>query len=253
MRLAKAMSKSSHSLECVLHAFVDESERDDRFYFLGALIVSDRQLTFLRSELDGLMRMHARAHPSLDGAELHGSTTMRASEQPWRSVPVRLRLKIFEQAIDCVARSRAHIYIEGVNIVRHAARRYPDPIPPRELAFSHLFERINGACDREQPAVRIIADEHHTADVSRSNFTRYRIAGTYGYRSSRLPNIDPNIDFIASHTDRALQAADLVTHLYNRIMTVSERDARAHNQKHAMWAALTNATSWPNGRVRIWP
>lgn len=237
----------------MLHAFVDESERDDTHYFLGALVLTDAQAGVLRSSLDEIMAKHASAFPVLLGAELHGSTMMRAHEAPWRSVPLRVRFRIFEETMQSVFDSGARVYVEGVNITRQLARGYPNPTPARELAFSHLFERINDCCHSGEPQVRIVADEHHTADISRSNFNRYQLAGTYGYRSSRLPNIHPQIEFIQSHTDRALQASDLVTYLYNRIWTVSETDMRAHRKKNEMWQIVDEAARWPRGRARIWP
>lgn len=237
----------------MLHAFVDESERGDTHYFLGALIVNDQQADDIRESLDRMLGKHAATFPEFAGVELHGSTMMRANERPWRSVPLRVRFRIMEEVLDSVAQSGARVYIEGVDIVRQMSRGYPTITPARELAFSHLFERINDCCDWHEPKVQVVADEHHTAEISRSNFNRYRSAGTYGYRSSRLRNINSQISFIESHTDRVLQAADLVTYLYNRLMTVEESDARAHRQKVQMWSRIDDAARWPRGRTRIWP
>lgn len=237
----------------MLYAFVDESERDDTYYFLGAVVVTSEQAEAVRSALDALVAKHAAVFPSLGGVELHGSTMMRAADAPWRSVPLRVRFRIFEEALEVVRDSGARVFIEGVDIRRQITRGYPDPIPARELAFSHLFERINDCCHTDEPQIRVVADQHHTAEISRSNFNRYRAAGTYGYRSSRLPHVHPQIDFIGSHTDRMLQAADLVTYVYNRVMTVHESDMRAHRRKHAIWQIIDEAARWPRGRARIWP
>lgn len=237
----------------MLYAYVDESERDQSHYFLGAVVVTLEQAGILRGALEDLVANHARSFPQLEGVELHGSTMMRAADVPWRSVPLRVRFRMFEETMRAVQDCGARVYIEGVNIERQLARGYPNPIPARELAFSHLFERINDCCDGGEPHVRVVADEHHTAEISRSNFSRYQSAGTYGYRSSRLPHIHEEIEFIESHTDRALQAADLVTYLYNRRMTVAESDQRSHLQKHKMWQMVEAAACWPRGRARIWP
>ncbi|MFZ6990431.1 DUF3800 domain-containing protein [Curtobacterium sp. RRHDQ66] len=236
----------------MLHAYVDESERDDTYYFLGALIVNESQADYLTRELDSLVSKHAETFPALAGVELHGSTMMRAKEKPWRGIPLRLRFRILEEVLEHVDVCGARIYIEGINIRRQHAR-YTHPTAARELAFSHLFERINECCTVHEPKIRVIADEHHTSDISRSNFNTYRSIGTYGYRSSNLPHIDPQIDFIPSDTSRVLQAADIITYLYNRLMTVPERDARAHQQKHRMWQIVQSGSSYPNGRTRIWP
>lgn len=251
--ISRGVSLISPTLVVMLHSFVDESERGDTHYFLGALVVNDEQAEKIREYLSLLVDKHAETFPHLAGVELHGSTMMRANEEPWRSVPLRVRFRIMEEVMEAVAYVGARVYIEGVDIVRQMARGYPTITPARELAFSHLFERINECCDWHEPKVRVVADEHHTAEVSRSNFNSYQSVGTYGYRSSRLRNISEQIDFIESHTDRVLQAADLITYLYNRMMTVQETDMRAHRQKVNMWSIIDEAARWPRGRARIWP
>ncbi|WP_181135062.1 DUF3800 domain-containing protein [Rathayibacter sp. AY1C9] len=238
----------------MLRAFVDESERDEAFYFLGSIVCSIEQEQFLTERLDAIMAKHAATADGLEpDTEFHGSTMMRASEEPWRSVPLRLRFRIYEEALEAIRDSGASIYIEGVDVVGQAARGYPVLTPARELAFSHLFEQINGCWSVDEPPIKIIADDHHTAEISRSNFRSYQSTGTYGYRSSKLPHVDPSIDFIDSSTSRALQCADLLTYLYNRISTVNETDKRAHDQKWNMWRIVVGSTQWPNGRARTWP
>lgn len=237
----------------MLYAFVDESERDDSFYFLGAVIVNGRQRTRLTLELDAVVVKHAQAMPALGGAELHGSAIMRGGESPWRKTPLRLRLALYADVVAAIASVEPRIYIEGINIDAQARRGYPVLTPARELAFGHLFERINECCTDIQPEIQVIADEHHTAGVSRANFRRYQERGTPGYRSSLLGGIRPEIEFRASHDDRGLQASDMVTYLYNRVWTIVEKDERAAEWKARQWGVLAPLASWPNGRARTWP
>jgi hypothetical protein len=238
----------------VLYAYVDESERDNTHYFLGATICTEQQRQDMTAELDAVMKKHAWSFgPLLPSEEFHGSTMMRAEDDPWRSVPLRARIAIYRDALAAVEAVGARVYIEGVDIQRQKARGYPNPTPARELAFSHLFERINECCGGAEPQIRVVADEHHTAETSRSNFRRYRTVGTYGYRSSYLPNVHPDIEFVESHQVRPLQAADLVTYLYNRVTTVTEKDARATRAKQMLWATLGECVLWPRGRARTWP
>lgn len=237
-----------------MYAYVDESERDDTFYFLGATICTESQRQELTERLDDIMARHSASVRSLTpSTEFHGSTMMRSDTDPWRSVPLRLKFKIFSDALSAVVDTGARMYIEGVDIHRQVARGYPSVTPARELAFSHLFERINGCCGRNEPQIKVVADQHHTSEISRSNFTSYQMHGTYGYRSSRLRNIHPEIDFVESHLVRPLQAADLVTYLYNRYQTVTETDGRAHKAKAELWSVIEPALIWPRGRARIWP
>lgn len=215
--------------------------------------MTDAQAEALRAALDRIVAKHAASFPALTGVELHGSTMMRAADPPWRSVPLLIRFRIFEEVLQAVRDSGARVYIEGIDVRRQLARGYPTLMAARELAFSHILERLNDCCHPGEPEIKVLADDHHTAEISRSNFNRYRVAGTYGYRSSRLRHVHPRIEFIESHTDRLLQAADMVTYIYNRVMTVSETDMRAHRQKLAIWQIIDGAARWPRGRARIWP
>lgn len=238
----------------VLYAYVDESERDQSHYFLGAVICDTKQAEDLSSRVEDIVWKHSQTFPNLAlDTEIHGSTMMRAANEPWRSVPLRVRLRMMTEVLDAVAQTGARVYIEGVDIQRQIARGYPQVTPARELAFSHLFERINDCCNAEEPAIKVVADEHHTAEISRSNFSHYRSVGTYGWRSSYLPNIDSEIDFVPSHTSRALQAADVVTYIYNRLVTVQEKHQVVTAAKTAMWKIVEPAATWPRGRARIWP
>ena len=238
----------------MLYAYVDESERGNSHYFLGAVICTELQLNSLSLELDAVMAKHAQQFPSLTpDVEFHGSAMMRASDKPWRTIPLRSRFAIYQDALVAIEVVGVRVYIEGVDIISQISRGYPNVTPARELAFSHLFERINDCCKFDEREVKVHADEHHTAEISRSNFSKYRSVGTYGYRSSALPNIHPQIEFVASDSVRALQAADMITYLYNRCATVTESDPRATRQKEALWVTIAAAVQWPRGRARIWP
>ena len=238
----------------MLYAYVDESERGSTHYFLGATICTEKQRNDLELEMDAIMAKYGETFPSLAPTEeFHGSTMMRATSKPWRGIPLRARFAIYRDALIATEAVGVRVYIEGVDIERQTARGYPNVTPARELAFSHLFERINDCCKGGEPQIQVHADEHHTSEISRSNFSKYRSVGTYGYRSSALPNIHPRIEFVQSHTVRALQAADMITYLYNRCTTITESDARATKEKWALWALIAPALEWPRGRARTWP
>lgn len=238
----------------MLYAYVDESERGTSHYFLGATICTEQQRNVLELELDAVMAKHGQQFPSLKPhEEFHGSTMMRATDEPWRSIPLRARFAIYRDALIAIESVGVRVYIEGVDIESQKARGYPNVTPARELAFSHLFERINDCCGTAEPQIQVHADEHHTSEISRSNFSRYRSVGTYGYRSSALPNIHAKIEFVQSHTVRALQAADMITYLYNRCMTITESDPRALKERTRLWDLIAPAVVWPRGRARTWP
>lgn len=148
----------------MLYAFIDESERDEAFYFLSAVVCTDVQAHALSMKLHRIMAKHAKSTPRLDAREeFHASAMMRAGEHPWRYVPLRLRLRIYSEALEAIRDSGCRVYIEGIDIEAQKARGYKNLTPARELALSYLLERIND-CGKEADAepVRVVADEHHT-------------------------------------------------------------------------------------------
>lgn len=233
-------------------AFIDESERDEDFYFLGALVCDEDSYQQISREIDSLLWEHASDPDSgiTLGHELHGHALMQGRGE-WKDVPLRRRAGIFMKALGIVADSSACMHIEGVDIGAQKARGYPNVIPGRELAFSHLFERINECASSKDGLAHIYADEHHSAEESRSQFTKYQTYGTYGYKSSQLESLVAPIRFIDSRRSRALQAADLLTYLYNRNETVKESDDRAADLKKKM--VHTARQAWWRGSARIWP
>lgn len=236
----------------MLHAYVDESERDEDFYFLSAVVGAKEQIFDMNEALKSVMRKHAETFSIKYTEELHGSTMMRGESMPWRKVPLRGRFAIYADALVAIEQSGVTVHIEGIDINKQKARGYPNLTPARELAFSHLFEKIDD-CAGPNEGVQVHADDHHTADISRSNFSRYQTVGTYGYKSSKLKNICPEILFEDSRYELGLQAADLVTYIYNRWKTVRETDERADAQKTRLWSTIRPAASYPRGQHRIWP
>ena len=240
----------------MLHAYIDESERDEAFYFLSAIVCTSDQAHELSMKLHRIMARHSRVTPELQlREEFHGSSMMRAAELPWRHIPIRLRLRIYTEALLAIHDSGCQIFIEWMDIAEHK-RRKPTSLAstPREIVLGHLLEQISD-CGRSasRQRVRVVADEHHTSDVSRSNFSRYQLFGTPGQSSSKLPFIEAPLRFDASHTSRLLQAADLVTYIHNRHTTVHPADPRAVQAQIRLWGIIAPATTPPRGRVRRWP
>lgn len=234
-----------------LTAFIDESERDLTHYFLGGLVCTPAQATYITFQIEAMMREFHEAFPGLDPvAELHGYEIMNR-KKAWKRVPLRMGIAIFTRTMEIVSESGACFHVEGIHRERHANMHYKEPFPPREIAFTYLLEKINTCARTKATRVQVVADEHHTHATSQSNFERYQHYGTWGYRRSRLQNINRPMAFIDSRTSRVLQAADLATYLYNRQRTMQETDERATVAKTRMRDALHPAIL--RGTHRIWP
>lgn len=238
----------------LLFAFIDESERDNSAYFLGALLFNAAQYESITKSLNLLMLQASRDWPQISPLEeFHGSSIMRASDLPWRTIPLRVRFHLYSEALSIIQESGARSFVEGVNISKLDKRNYPHTFPPREIAFNYLLERLDSCGSTLNQKIQLWADKHHTSEISASNFSKYQIIGTFGYRSSKLSQLINPISFIDSHTDRALQASDLVTYLYNRVHTIRENDPRAESEKMKLWKIIEPVMTPPHGRHRIWP
>ncbi|WP_146341124.1 DUF3800 domain-containing protein [Nesterenkonia sp. NBAIMH1] len=237
----------------MLHAYIDESERDEDYYFLGAVIGYREQIFDMGEALKAVMRKHAKGIPQLKYTdELHGSDLISASEKPWQGLMPRLRWAIMLDALVAIERSKVRIYIEGIDINEHRARPYKTHFPAREVALNYLLEKIQ-SCSKPHERVQVHADDHHTAEQSRSNFARYQREGTFGWKSTTLDCLMPDILFEDSKYELGLQAADLVTWLYNRRMTMEERNEDAAKWRAKFWKAIRPAMSGDRGNHRVWP
>ncbi|MDQ0101148.1 hypothetical protein J2T10_000767 [Paenarthrobacter nicotinovorans] len=235
----------------MLAAFVDESERDEAFYFLGALVCTQEQYDFITAQFEQILDKHGRTFSQITAETEFHAYELMSGKGAWKGIPLRLRIGIYHEALRVIEASGACMHLEGIDVAGHLARGYKYPTPARELALSHLFERINDCAKAKGETVKVYADDHHTSEISRSNFTQYQAWGTYGYKSSKLEALHEGFEFIDSKLSRALQASDLVTYLYNRWKTVEESDPRAVESKALMWADIVPAVR--RGSQRIWP
>lgn len=229
----------SNRLRAVLLAYVDESYTADMF-FLGALVVDGDAASEIESGLNALVdeyRWDAKLLRS--DVELHGYPLFHGKEG-WAEVGLRARINIYERSMKIVGASGARIVLRGMDVKRQR-ERYARPDPPHEVVLGHTLERVNTVATRERTHALVLADEVHSDERHRSNFRNFRIAGTPGYLSSRLPRLVDTIHFAPSHHSRLLQAVDLVTFLHRRRSTVQEPDPRASEVNDRIWAHIENS------------
>ena len=148
----------------MLRAYVDESERANTHYFLGALIANETQQEHIRNGFKELLNEFSISFPAItQSTEFHGSAIMRGADSPWREVPFRAKVDLYRKALLVIESSQAKVFLEGIDIARHLRRAYENHFEPRELAFAFLLERVNETCHRTNSRAVIIADDHHTA------------------------------------------------------------------------------------------
>ncbi len=243
------MTSNSTNEVTHIYAFVDESARNEDYYFMSAITGDYETLNRLNDELIGVINKHRVSIPHLaDGFEIHAHPIMNGRKE-WRNVPRRLRYAIIRDVCRAVGESGVDIFIEGIDIEKHRARGYRHMLDARELAFQWLLEKLDRHALPQDVYVDVYADQHHTAPESASKIASYRVWGTVGYRSSTLKRICHPVAFIDSQTSPLLQAADVVTYIFNRYVTIVETDPRADALKKDLWGLISKARF----QSHIWP
>ncbi|UZN03620.1 DUF3800 domain-containing protein [Cellulomonas sp. S1-8] len=224
----------------LLLAYVDESYTVDRFY-LGAVVVDGAAASRIETGLDAIMRDYSGRFGLAASTEMHGNPLFQGKEE-WRNVPTRVRINVYERAMEVVGGSGARVVLRGMN-VRRQRERYVDPHPPHEVVLGHLLERVNDYAGSAGAHALVLADEVHTHERHRTNFRHFRAGGTPGYRSTVLRRLIDTIHFAPSNHSRLLQAADLVTFMHRRRCTHTEPDARAQAANDAIWSHVAPVIS----------
>ncbi len=216
-------------------AYVDESYTAERFY-LGAVIVDGAAAERIEAGLNAIMHDYRGQFGLSLATEMHGNPLFQGKEE-WSEVPTRVRINVYQRAMEVVGTSGARVILRGMN-VRRQRERYVDPHPPHEVVLGHLLERVNDYARSIDVHALVLADEVHTHERHRTNFRHFRLGGTPGYRSTMLGQLLDTIHFAPSNHSRLLQAADLVTFMHRRRCTHTEADARAQGANDAIWAHI---------------
>lgn len=223
--------------------YIDESGRDNDFYFFGGLIVDDASITSIEAGLNSIAHLVANSVADFPAsAEFHG-VDMFHGEKEWDRVPVGLRVKACELVTKVIARSGAEFVFRGIDL-QLQRRRYPRPYPAHLLTLAHLLEELNGRMDRVHGEIAVVlADDHHSAVSSRRNLVDFKIAAVPGYTQGQLTHLADTLFFGPSNASRLLQAADVATYFTNRHLTIVERDPRARAAVERIFRHIDGATA----------
>lgn len=232
----------------VVYAFIDESEHQDQYFFLTALIVREENLPALEHDLRNLVTTYALTTDTPVNGELHGYDLMQ-QKGDWEGVKFGIAKSIYIKAMGIINQHAAALYIETFD--RDAQRRkYKRLYNHRTLTIGYLLECVNDFARREGRIATAYLDDHYTAPEGRKEFIHYKSEGTFGYKSSKLAHIN-ELDFFDSREMLGLQAADLCCYIYQRIVTANGANPRTVALQNKMWGAVSDIAA--NGRQRTWP
>lgn len=207
--------------------YIDESARDNDFYFFGALIVDDAAARAIETGLDSVARLVAANCPGFDARNEFHAVDVFHGENRWDPVPVVWRVKASELVSKVLERSGAEFVFRGIDLSGLRAR-YATPYPAHLLTLAHVLEEVDARMSRVHDELAIVlADDHHTAASSRRNLHSFKIGRVPGYTQNAIANLVDTIYFGPSDESRLLQAADMATYFLNRCRTVTETDPRS--------------------------
>lgn len=209
--------------------YLDESGRDDQYYFFGALIVDANAIREIEVGLNGVAELLSRQVPGFDANTEFHAVDMFHGKGDWKTVPVIWRVKAAELVSKVVARSSAEYVFRGIDL-EALRRRYRTPHPPHLLTLAQVLEQTDRRLSRMRsgPVIGLVhADEHHSAANARRSLRDFRRKAVSGYTNRPLERIADTIYFGPSDQSRLLQATDLVTYFMNRSYTVEENDRRS--------------------------
>jgi hypothetical protein len=210
--------------------FIDESARDDRYYFYGALIVDAAALRTIERGLDVVATDLARSVPGFDAETEFHAVEMFHGKGGWGCVPPQVRARTCITTATVLARSTARFVFRGIDLRAHRTHHSADAPPAHLLTLAQVLEAVDDHLEAADPSEQlglVLADDHHAADNARRSLRDVKRGASSGWAAGALTRIADTLYFGPSHESRLLQAADFATYFLNRDRTVPERDHRA--------------------------
>lgn len=229
----------------MLFAFIDESYTADR-YWVAALVVHVDHIGEISSAIDTAAEYATTFGVPL-GTEFHGNSMMNGKDG-WEAVRRKTRAagQIYRTAARGIAKTKSHLFVEGVDITRLNIRyRYPEA--PHLIVLRHVLEQVDAFAARKGETVVVICDEVQGSDDHQRKFGEYALIGTPGYRSSKLQTVEQMM-FAPSEQSPGLQSVDLAVYLMRRLDAHVHRDERSYNLALSLWNEFNPIVR----RVRRW-
>ena len=223
--------------------YSDESYNAAEYWTVGVTLKLV-DISAVQGRLDEVMISAARRWGDLgltSATELHGHALWQGRGE-FRQVPVSGRIRIFEDALEAIASARPAILLKGVDRVRLAAR-YDEPLHAHQVTMTFLLEELHSRFAAMGPGqcTELVCDENaETAALLQRDLSRSRKYATWGNQPTKIVRVVEGIQFVPSHSDRLVQAADLVAFLnLRRRSTPTESSPRAQRIRERQWSKIS--------------
>nr|WP_255252627.1 hypothetical protein [Curtobacterium sp. 'Ferrero'] len=158
--------------------FIDESARDDAFYFFGALVADAAAVRQIERGLDGVARLVAAHVAGFDPDTEFHAVDMFHGDRAWKRVPIGWRVKACTLVAKVLARSSASFIFRGVDLESHERKYGLDAYPAHLLTLAQVLESVHERLkwlDHPEQLGLVLADEHHSAAGARRSLRSFKV------------------------------------------------------------------------------
>lgn len=233
-------------------AYFDENKfsRENPFFWVGGIIVNDRQIHSLESVLIQIQYNFFGTSVLSKENEIHGKEIFQGKAN-FKGVKLEKRVELFKNVAKFVISNRIPIRLIRIDVNAH--RKYQYPQPEYSLGLMLFLERFCDLLDSSNEIGMVFGD-YEKDEVAKSilDFSQFKISGkTPMYHGRPLGRLIDTIYFTKSHHSRFLQVADVVIYLANRYENGDHTPTKWHDTEvRGVWEDIKTGTDiyiqeWP--------
>jgi hypothetical protein len=237
----------------VQFAYFDENKfsRENPFFWVGGIIVNDRQIHSLESILIQIQYNFFGTSVLSKENEIHGKEIFQGKAN-FKGVKLEKRVELFKNVAIFVISNRIPIRLIRIDVNEHR-KKYQYPQPEYSLGLMLFLERFCDLLDSSNEIGMVFGD-YEKDEVAKSilDFSQFKISGkTPMYHGRPLGRLIDTIYFTKSHHSRFLQVADVMIYLANRYENSDHTPTKWHDTEvRGVWEDIKKGT---DVYIQEWP
>ncbi|CCQ90688.1 hypothetical protein NITGR_360026 [Nitrospina gracilis 3/211] len=230
--------------------FFDEvkNDRGHPHYHIGAVCIDENSLKSVEDEMSKLAKEVFGNHILESSTEFHASEiyNRRKNFKSWADIGKRY--DVLRRLIAILSRDDVYLIDIQINI-----EKFYGPLPPEEVAFMFLCERVDAFLNAKRSLGMLIGDREsdQTSQRFSKSLSEYRTWGTEYAFGQGIKNLVEPVHFTHSHLSRFLQLADI----YAWTLQFQLRNRLSKDEKHKSIFNILhddNINLSPS-KYKIWP